>query len=207
MASAITGAAIVNTILQRPAIAGHAIEFYAEGQEATYNAHYHESARYYREEGGWPDQPFWRRRSQTQFQVPSSKFQVLNPAQPGVRNPQSASAWLFHWPRNPQLVSYVRLAPGVTIEPRAAIEGPYVELREVVIAPRYPRGVRFLQDVCVPTLLRAVEARGAVADVIAAYRQSAEGQQCPAEAVRQVLARLYQEGVLIATAPGESQSG
>src|SRR5262249_10295234 len=114
MASAITGAAVVNTILQRPAMTGHAIGFYAEGQEATYTAHYHESARYYREEERWLDRPFWQRRSQAQFQVPSSKFQVPNPAQPGVRQPQS--------------ISHVGWAPGVTIAPRAVIEGPYVEL-------------------------------------------------------------------------------
>ena len=86
------------------------------------------------------------------------------------------------------------------------IEGPYVELREVVVAPPYPRGVRFLQDVCVPTLLSLVEAHGAVADVIAAYLNCAEGRRCPPESVRQVLARLYQEGVLTVTVPGESQS-
>lgn len=197
MASAITGTAVVNTILQRPAMAGHAIQFYADGQQATYDAHYHESARYYREEGRWPDQLFWQRRSQRRSQgqpeVSSLKSQVSSREQPRVRTPQS--------------VSHLRLAPGVTIEPRAAIEGSYVELREAVIAPRYPRGVRFLQDVCVPTLLRAVEAQGAVADVIATCLQSPEGKRCPPESVRQVLARLYQEGVLITTAPGESRSG
>jgi flavin-dependent dehydrogenase len=191
MASAITGAAVVNTILQRPTMAGHAIGFYAEGQEATYTAHYSESARYYREESRWPDQPFWQRRSQTQFQVSGSKFQVPNLARSGIRKPRS--------------VSHVRLAPGVTIEQRAVIEGPYVELREVVIALPYPRGVRFLQNVCVPILLRAVETHGAVADVITTYLQSPEGKRCPPESVRQVLARLYQEGVLAATAPGESR--
>jgi hypothetical protein len=187
MASAITGAAVVNTILQRPTIARHAIGFYAEGQEATYNAHYQESARYYREEGRWPDQPFWQRRSQTQSQVSSLKSQVSSSEQPEVHTPRS--------------VSHVRWAPGVTIEQRAVIEGPYVELREAVIALPYPRGVRFLQDVCVPTLLRAVETHRAVADVITAYLQSPEGKHCPPESVRQVLARLYQEGVLTAIAP------
>jgi flavin-dependent dehydrogenase len=191
MASAITGAAVVNTILQRPAMAGHAIGFYAQGQEATYNSHFSESARYYREEGRWPHQPFWQRRSQVQ----SLKSQVQSPRleEPRIRNPQA--------------ISHVRLAPGVTIAPRAVIEGPYVELREAVVAPPYPRGVRFLQDVCVPTLLRAVETHGAVAAVIAAYLRSPEGKGCPPESVRQVLARLYQEGILTATAPGESRSG
>jgi len=191
MASAITGAAVVNTILQRPAIAGHAIGFYAEGQKATYNAHYQESARYYREEGRWPDQLFWQRRSQGQVRSPKSEVRSPRSENPGVRNPQA--------------ISHVRWASGVTIAPRPVIEGPYVELREAVFAPPYPRGVRFLQDVCVPTLLRAVETHGAVAEVIATYLQSREGKHCPPESVRQVLARLYQEGVLTATAPGESR--
>ena len=206
MASAITGAAVVNTILQRPTTAGHAIGFYAEGQEATYRAHYSESARYYREESRWPDQPFWQRRSQGQVQSPKpvlSRVEGSNVQSPSLQNsgnPPSSS-------RNPQSVSHVCLAPGVRIEPRAVIEGPYVELREVVVAPLYPRGVRFLQNVCVPTLLRAVETHGAVADVIAAYLRSPEGKRCPPESIRQVLARLYQEAILTATAPGESRSG
>ena len=194
MASAITGAAVVNTILQRPAVAGHAIGFYAEGQEATYKAHYSESARYYREESRWLDQPFWQRRSQGQVQSPKSKVQSPRLQNSPIRNPQSAI-------RNPQPVSHVRLAPGVTIESRAVIEGPYVELREAMVAPLYPRGVRFLQNVCVPILLRAVEAHGAVAEVIGAYLQSPEGKRCPPESVRQVLARLYHENVLTAVEP------
>src|SRR5262249_10877207 len=134
----------------------------------------------------------WQRRSQGQGH--SRQSSVLSPQSenPGIRQPRS--------------VSSVRLAPGVTIAPRAVVEGPYVEFREAVVAPPYPRGVRFLQGVCVPTLLRAVETHGAVATVIAAYLQSPEGQGCPPESVRQVLARLYQEGILTATAPGESQS-
>ncbi|MBI3797991.1 MAG: tryptophan 7-halogenase, partial [Deltaproteobacteria bacterium] len=84
MASAITGAAVVNTILQRSTMAGHAIGFYTAGQEATYNAHYSESARYYREEGRWLEQPFWQRRSQGQ--VRSLKSEVRSPKSE-VRSP------------------------------------------------------------------------------------------------------------------------
>jgi flavin-dependent dehydrogenase len=189
MASAISGAVVVNTILRRPTMARHAISFYDESQYNTYDSHYRQSALYYREEGRWPDHPFWRRRSQTQSSVLSPQSSVLSPQ--SVSDPQPLTP-------SPQRVSHLRLAPGVTIEPRPVIEGPYVELREVVVAPPYPRGVRFLQHVCVPTLLRAVEAKEAVADVIAAYLQSAEGRHCPPESVRQVLARLYQEGVLVA---------
>ncbi|MBI3302707.1 MAG: tryptophan 7-halogenase, partial [Deltaproteobacteria bacterium] len=193
MASAITGAVVVNTLLQRPAMTKYAIGFYEETQRATYEAHYRQSARYYREEGRWPDHPFWQRRSQTQPGEDADQVEILS------FNPQSAI-------RNPQSVSHLRLAPGVTIEPRPVIEGSYVELREVVVAPPYPRGVRFLQNVCVPTLLRAVEAREAVADIVATYLESAEGKRCPPESVRQVLARLYQEGVLTSVEPTGTQS-
>jgi flavin-dependent dehydrogenase len=184
MASAITSAAVVNTILQRPTMIPHAVSFYNETQRTTYEAHYRQSARYYQEEKRWSDRPFWQRRSQDQGHRPQATGQEKKTLEPVIRHPLS--------------VSYLGVAPGVTIAPRPVIEGPYVELREAVVAPPYPRGVRFLQNVYVPALLRAVEAKGAVAEVIAAYLQSAEGQQCPPESVRQVLARLYQEGVLTA---------
>jgi hypothetical protein len=86
----------------------------------------------------------------------------------------------------------------VTIEQRPVIEGPFVELREVVIAPPYPRGVRFLQGVCVPVLLRQVETQAGLADIITAYLNTPEGKHCRPESVRQVLARLYQENILLA---------
>lgn len=191
MASAITGAAVVNTIVRRPAMTLHAVRFYEETQRVTYETHYRQSARYYREEGRWPDRPFWQRRSQTQGEVSNFKFQVLSSEQSGIRTSHT--------------VSSLRWAPGVTIELRPVVEGPYVELREAVIAPPYPRGVRFLQNVYVPALLKAVETKGAVADVIATYLQSPEGKGCLPEPVRQVLARLYQEGVLTATAPSENR--
>jgi flavin-dependent dehydrogenase len=188
MASAITGAAVVNTILNRPTMTQHAIRFYEEGQQVTYTAHYDQSARYYREEGRWPDQPFWHRR----IQVHSPATANLSPA-----NPQSAI-------RNPQLVSHLRLAPHVSIKPRPVVEGPFIELRDVVVALPYPRGVRFLQGVCVPTLLSIVNQHTALADVLPAYLHQPEGKNCSPESVRQVLARLYQEGILVITEPTEA---
>src|SRR5436309_3791193 len=179
MASAITGAVVVNTILRRPAMTRHAISFYEETQRATYDSHYSQSARYYQKEGRWIDHPFWQKRAQVQSKVqsPKSKVQGLKSRVQGLedsafRTPQLEDSAL----RNSQRVSHLRLAPRVTIEQRPVIEGPYVELREVVIAPPYPRGVRFLQDVCVPTLLRLAEAHRAGADVIAAYLHCSEGR-------------------------------
>jgi flavin-dependent dehydrogenase len=190
MASAITGAAVINTILRRPSMVPHAIRFYDEAQRTTYETHYQQSAQYYREENRWLDRPFWQRR--VQMQRAKGKEQRARLEEPGIRNPQP--------------ISQVRLAPGVTIELRPVIEGPYVELRAAVIAPPYPRGVRFLQGVCVPTLLEIVKAHGAVAAIMTTYLQTPEGTGCPPELLRQVLARLYQEGVLTASEPDENQS-
>jgi hypothetical protein len=86
----------------------------------------------------------------------------------------------------------------VKIEQGPVIEGQFVEVREVVIAPLYPRGVRFLQEVCVPVLLRQVDTHTAVADILTAYFNTPAGRHCRPESARQVLARLYQENLLVA---------
>ncbi len=115
--------------------------------------------------------------------------------------------------RRPTTVGAVRIAADVRIELRPVIEGPFVEVREVMVAPPYPRGVRFLHEVCVPVLLHQVEIHPAVADIMTAYLSTPEGRHCRPESVRQLLARLYRENVLVAgaeaftpTAPGETQS-
>jgi flavin-dependent dehydrogenase len=198
MASAITGVAIANTILQRPAMTAQARQFYDESQHLTYEAHYQQSVVYYREETRWPHAPFWRRRSQQQVQ--GSRFKVQGPSS------------TFHVPRsNPQsakvTVSHVKVAPDVTLEQRPVIEGPFVELRDVVVTPLHPRGIRFLDNICLPPLLKIVAQHKALSRIIPSYLNSPEGKNCAPEAVRQILARLYQEGVLTTIAPNETRSG
>ncbi|MCS6924434.1 MAG: tryptophan 7-halogenase [Candidatus Binatia bacterium] len=183
MASAITGAVVVNTILRRPTMLQHAIRFYEERQQTTYQTHYTQSVQYYRQETRWPESEFWRRRSQASSDAGSA------PSPPSAHPPH---------PQPPSRITHVRLAPGVTLAHRPVVEGPYIELREVALAPRYPRGVRFLQGVHVPTLLHLLKTYSAIPEVMTAYLHRPEGRHCPPESLRQVLARLYQEGVLIA---------
>ncbi len=76
-------------------------------------------------------------------------------------------------------------------------KGNYVELRDVVVTPRYPRGVRILQDVHLPQLLAIVKQQTGVGQVMAKYLETPEGRRCPPEAMKQMLARLYQEGILV----------
>jgi flavin-dependent dehydrogenase len=193
MASAITGAVVVNTILKRPATVKAAIRFYEENQRYTYDSHYAESVRYYGEERRWPEAPFWAKRAQGQLSVISYQLTVPGAEIQGPRSkvqvPQS---------QKPTRVTALRWASGVTIEQRPVIEGSFVEVREVVLAPAYSRGVRFLQEVCVPVLLRQMETYTTVAEIMTAYLNTPEGRHCRPESVRQVLARLYQEDVLMA---------
>ena len=190
MASAITGAVVTNTILQRPVMTSHARQFYDESQHSTYEAHYQQSVVYYREEIRWPDAPFWRRRMGGRLRVPSSEFQVPTP------NP----------PVSGVVVSRLKVAPEVMITKHPVIEGPFVEMRDVVITPLHPRGIRFLDNICLPPLLKIVEQQKALMRIIPAFLNSPEGKNCSPEAIRQILARLYQEGMLITTAPDETQS-
>lgn len=180
MASALTGAIVVNTLLQRPHLGSHARGFYQQRQQQTYASHYHQSVAYYQEERRWPDSHFWHQRSE------AIKTRLV-PAPTRAPFPRSSA---------PQTISHLQWSAPVSIEQRPTIEGAYIELRDVAVTPQYPDGVRYLDQVCIPTLLQLVTHHRAVADIIPAYLKHPDGQQCRPEAVRQVLARLYQEGVL-----------
>ena len=96
--------------------------------------------------------------------------------------------------------------PDLRIQEKPVIEGSYVELRPAVVTPRYPRGLRFLSGVNVPTLLRCVQTQCAVPDILEAYQRHPDGRRNSPAQVRQVLAQLYQEGLLRPISPDESQS-
>ena len=187
MASALTGAVVVNTLLQRPHLASHAKGFYQQRQQQTYASHYDQSIAYYQEERRWPNSRFWRQRSEAVKTRPA-----LAPTR--ARLPHSAAS---------QTISHLEWSAAVSIERRPTIEGSYIELRDVAVTPRYPDGLRYLDRICIPTLLQIVTHYRAVADIIPAYLKHPDGRQCRPEAVRQALARLYQEGVLAEAPPGK----
>ena len=195
LASAVSGVAIVNTVLQRPAMRRHAATLYNDAQRDTYDSHYRQSVRYHAEEGRWPESPFWQRRRGAPLPEPGAPS-----------SPSGASVEFSPFAARP--VSHLSVAPEAVVREQPVIEGAYVELRPVVIAPRYPRGLRFLSGVDVPRLLECVRAQGAVPDVLAAYRRTPDRRPTSRTAeVRQVLARLCQDGVLRPTGPAGSRSG
>jgi flavin-dependent dehydrogenase len=192
MASAITGAVVINTILNRPAAAASALAFYGDAQTHAYSTHYRQSAEYYDQERRWPDSIFWRKRSGLLATAPSAG-----------PNGYGASAAL----KPPSEVSHVRLAPEIKLERRPVLEWPYVEVREVLVTGGNPRGLRFLYNVCVPSLLKEIKKKPAVTDIVASYLNRREAKTADSGMVRAALVRLYREGVLIAIEPHEIQSG
>jgi flavin-dependent dehydrogenase len=192
MASAITGAAVINTILKRPAATASALTFYRDAQNNAYSTHYRQSAEYYDQERRWPDSIFWRRRSG-----------LLASAQSARANGNGRGAAL----KPPSEVSHVRLAPDVRIERRPVLEWPHVEMREVLVTDSNARGLRFLHNVCVPALLKEIKKKPAVTDIVAGYLKRREGKNSDPGMVRAALVRLYRDGVLIAIEPREIRSG
>jgi flavin-dependent dehydrogenase len=192
MASAITGAAVINTILKRPAETASALTFYRDAQNNAYSTHYRQSAEYYDQERRWPDSIFWRRRSG-----------LLASAQSAGANGNARGAAL----KPPSEVSHVRLAPDVRIERRPVLEWPYVEMRQVLVTDSNARGLRFLHNVCVPALLKEIKKKPAVTDIVAGYLKRREGKNSDPGMVRAALVRLYRDGVLIAIEPREIRSG
>jgi flavin-dependent dehydrogenase len=192
MASAITGAAVINTILSRPADAASALNFYRDAQNNAYLTHYRQSAEYYDQERRWPDSIFWRKRSG-----------LLGSAQAASVNGDGEVATL----KPPTEVSHVRLAPEIRIQRRPVLEWPYVETREVLVTDSNPRGLRYLHNICVPSLLKEIKKKPAIVDIVAGYLERREARNADSGMVRAALVRLYREGALTAIEPHETQSG
>ncbi len=179
MASAMTGAVVANTLLRRPAMRSHALSFYERRQRQTYISHYHQSLAYYRQEQRWPKSAFWRARAS---ETPAQEFS----SPPPVSRPPAS-----------RKLSHLQWAPGVSVQQRPTIAGTYVSLQDTVIAPHYPDGVRFLDRLCLPTVLKIMAQQPAIGDIISAYLHHPDGRGCPPEAVRQGLARCFQEGIVV----------
>ena len=189
MASAITGAIVINTILKRPAMipSCHSAFITKANRRPMKRITGSRFATTARNSAGRISRFGENARH---HQVRGLRSKVQRSTQSPIPNPQS----VVH---NAQRVSTLRIAPGVTIEQRPVIEGPFIELREVVVAPLYPRGIRILQQVHLPKLLTIVRQQSAVGDIMTQYLATTEGKNCPPETVRQTLARLYQEEILV----------
>jgi flavin-dependent dehydrogenase len=190
MASAISGTAVINTILDRPRAAADALRFYRDAQGNAYSTHYRQSVEYYGQERRWPRSIFWSRRNNIDNSTANAR-------------PDGAAAPL----RPPSEISHVRLAPDARIERRPVLEWPYIEMREALVTDSNPRGLRFLHNVSVPGLIEQIKRSAAITDILTGYLRRPEGKHCDSDMVRSALVRLYREGALTAIEPRETLSG
>ncbi len=182
MASSLTGAAIINTMLHRPNLISHAKNLYATTQQDIYKQHYDQSSRYYDDENRWPERPFWRSRKTHLEQSPILKD-----------SPGPATGFS---PFDARPVSRLVLADGAMVQSRPVIEGSYVELRAVVTSPRHTKGLRFIEGVDVAALATCVQEHGDVIDSLDAFLRENHYGADDLPRVRRALAQLCQQGIL-----------
>ena len=143
--SALAANVVVQTILTRPDHTQPAIEFYQEREETAYRLHIDSLARLYSRETRWIDQSFWKRRASV-LRQPDSETSHAND---GTPRPTTGL--------NLDDRSRFRVSAGTRLLLRPVLEDDRIELQEVAVTAKEPRGIRYCGQVCVPTLLSLVE--------------------------------------------------
>jgi flavin-dependent dehydrogenase len=140
MDSAMAGAVVVRTLLERPESAKDAVEFFDRRESQIVAATGERLGALYRQEGRFPQSVFWKKRG------------VAGRPEPGGEKPRPAFSSECR----------LRAAPGVRLVEAPVLENDFIERREVLVAPEEPRGVRYLGEVCLPEVFKlAVSGRTA----------------------------------------------
>ncbi len=134
IASALTSATVVHTLLVYPERSNWVMEFCRERERAGFLSHLAARTKYYGREQRFADKPFWRQRTALQM-----------PPKPEKRNGHAHRALRHH--------DQVMTGPAVELQQRPVIDGEFVEIRSVVVAPQARRGLRYCGDICVPDLI------------------------------------------------------
>ena len=179
MSSALAAGVVVQTILTRPDQAGMAIEFYQDREETTYRLHVDSLARLYSREGRWNDQPFWKRRLSPEG---SAARETALSTPPHATRPSLNDDTRFGVSRDTRLLL------------RPVLEDDRIELQEVAVTAREPRGMRYCGQVCVPTLLSLMQDGPNVLMLHDRYEKRAG--TVALTRLREVTARLVDVGIL-----------
>ena len=177
--SALAAGVVVETILTRPDQAGAAIEFYQDREEATYRLHVDSLSRLYSREGRFSDQPFWMRRLSVEDSVTREE---------AVRSELLTTRSILHDGTR------FRVSRDTRLLLRPVLEDDRIELRQVAVTTREPRGMRYCGHVCVPTLLSLMEDGPNVLMLHDRYEKQAGTMAITR--LREVAARLVDVGIL-----------
>jgi flavin-dependent dehydrogenase len=177
--SALAASVVVQTILTRPDQVGTAIDFYQDREETTYRLHVDSLPKLYSREGRWSDQPFWKRRVSTEE---SSARETSVRTQSQASRPSLNDGTRFRVSRDTRLLL------------RPVLEDDRIELRQVAVTAREPRGMRYCGHVCVPTLLSLMQDGPNVLMLHERYAKQAGAVAITR--LREVAARLVDVGIL-----------
>jgi len=167
MDSALAGAIVVRTILERPERTDDAVEFFNRREAQIVEATGERLGALYQQERRFPRSVFWKRRQarrSVEAEAPKPERRLL----PGTQ---------------------LRPAPGVRLVTAPVLESDFIERRQVIVGPNQPRGVRYFAEVCLPELFKLALSRPTAVE---AARASALGESRAFEA----LGWLYRSGYL-----------
>jgi flavin-dependent dehydrogenase len=177
--SALASSVVVQTILTGPNQARPAIEFYQDREETTYRLHVDSLARLYSRETRWIDQPFWRRRASHAGSAPGETTDSWPP--------QATTSSLNDGTR-------FQVSCNTRLLLRPVLQDDRIELQQVAVSAKEPRGMRYCGQVCVPTLLSLMEDGPNVLTLHDRYEKQAG--TVAISRLREVAARLVDVGIL-----------
>ncbi|HYL75705.1 MAG TPA: NAD(P)/FAD-dependent oxidoreductase [Bryobacteraceae bacterium] len=155
MVSAWVAAVVVNTCLRRPAMAETALRFYDNRERQVYDDYLRQSATVFRAAEG--KHPFWEHRAEFSATAPAGD-------RAGIKNA------LEQLQR--KRVLRLRRAGDVRMEPRPAIEGREIVLRDALVAPGAPEPLDYYDSVSLPRLVELAEQHRQVPDLFEAYNRA-----------------------------------
>ncbi|MGA7849637.1 MAG: NAD(P)/FAD-dependent oxidoreductase [Terriglobales bacterium] len=152
IASALTAATAVHTLLVHPQRCAWVMEFCHEREHAGFLSHLAARSNYYGREQRFAEQPFWKQRAAPET-PPPSRDPAAGRRQASLRNQDR-----------------ITMGPDVQLQQRPVIEGAFVELRPAVVSPQAGRGVRYCGDLCVPDLMGLLSDRPALEVLLSRYQ-------------------------------------
>lgn len=156
LTSAWVAAAVVTTCLRHPDRAAMARDYFEQTERQTYADHLRQATAHYAKVASRFATPFWTARA-------------ADAALPRVGSPGAMRAALHRLREAPEL--RLRAGPGVHFEPRAAIAGEEIALRDSLVAPGIPAGIEYFHGVNLSALVRMAAAQRQVPEFFEAYNR------------------------------------
>lgn len=155
MVSAWVAAVVVNTCMQRPAMAGTALQFFDNRERQVYGDYLRQSATVFRAADG--KHPFWEHRAEF-------SEAALVDDRVGI---QEALEKLKR-----KRVLRLRRAANVRMEPRPGIEGREIVLSDALVVPAAGEPLDYFESVNLPRLLELAEQHQQVPEMFEAYKRT-----------------------------------